>query len=139
MKCCCVCYHITGGFYLIEKYPMIISTPRNPYHANAQSPNRSSGTCAPEFTVFPQKDCSYILFISVLPQCGVCSKLAFYLITCTRVRATLYLYLYVLPSTFIHQFPADTMTDHEEFVFVCSFVCTSRPGSLLDKIQKRSG
>ena len=32
---------------------MIISTPRNPYHANALSPNRSTGacTCAPEFTV----------------------------------------------------------------------------------------
>ena len=38
-------------FYLVEKYPMIISTPRNPHHANAQSPNRSTGTCAPEFTV----------------------------------------------------------------------------------------
>ena len=30
---------------------MIISTPQNPYCANAQSPNRSTGACAPEFTV----------------------------------------------------------------------------------------
>ena len=38
-------------FYLVEKYPMIISTPRNPYREFAQSSNRSTGTCAPEFTV----------------------------------------------------------------------------------------
>ena len=31
---------------------MIISTPRNPYREFAQSLNRSTGTCAPEFTVY---------------------------------------------------------------------------------------
>ena len=30
----------------------------------------------------------------------------------------------LVPSTFTRQFPADAMTDHEEFVFVCSFMCT---------------
>ena len=29
-------------FYFVEKYPMIISTPHNPYHANAESLNRST-------------------------------------------------------------------------------------------------
>ena len=35
----------------------------------------------------------------------------------------------LVPSTFTRQFPADAMTDHGEFVFVCSFMCTSLLGS----------
>ena len=36
----------------------------------------------------------------------------------------------LVPSTFTCQFPADTMTCRKEFVFVCSFMCTSLLGSL---------
>ena len=34
-----------------------------------------------------------------------------------------------VPSTFTCQFPADAMTDREEFVFICSFMCTGLLGS----------
>ena len=53
----------TVFFYLVGKYPMIISTPRNPYRENAQSPNRSTGTCAPEFTV--------VMWLVVIKNIGV--------------------------------------------------------------------
>ncbi len=47
--CILLHYHI---FNLVEKYPMIISTPHNLYHENAQSSNRSTCTCTPEFMVY---------------------------------------------------------------------------------------
>lgn len=37
--------------YLVENYPKIISIPHDLYYKNALSPNRSTGICAPEFTV----------------------------------------------------------------------------------------
>ena len=39
--------------------------------------------------------------------------------------APVYSTLYNYYSTFTCQLPADAMTDHGEFVFVCSFMCTS--------------
>ena len=48
LMCMLLYYHI---FTLVEKYPMIISTPHNLCHENAQSPNRSTCTCTPEFMV----------------------------------------------------------------------------------------
>ena len=42
---CMLSYYFFFNF--VEKYPMIISTSRNLYRANAQSPNRSTGLVLP--------------------------------------------------------------------------------------------
>ena len=69
-----------------------------------------------------------LLFFSALPQCGVYSRVALIRGAAFNVPLRV-LTCNLVPSTFTRQFPADTMTDHEEFVFVCSFMCTSLLGS----------
>ena len=64
-----------------------------------------------------------LLFISALPQCGIYSRAP--LIRGRRLIPLRVLTCKHVPSTFTRQFPADAMTDHGEFVFVCSFMCTS--------------
>ena len=69
-----------------------------------------------------------LLFISTLPQCGVYLRPAL-----IRGRCLIPLRVFTcnpVPSSFMRQFPTDAMTDCEEFVFICSFMCTSLLGSL---------
>ena len=56
-----------------------------------------------------------LLFISALPQCGVYSSAAFN-------SALQVLKCSLVPSIFMRQFLADSMTGREEFVFLCCFM-----------------
>ena len=83
-------------------------------------------------TVFPRKDATATIYFSTtamrrLFEGGVYSRAA--LIRGRYLILLRVLMCNIVPSTFTRQFPADAMTDCEEFVFVCSFMCTSLLGS----------
>ena len=65
-----------------------------------------------------------LLFISSLLQCDIYSRVV--LIRGRHLISLGVLTCNLVTSTFTRQFPADAVTDHEEFVFVCSFMCTGR-------------
>ena len=75
-------------------------------------------------TVYPQKDAAATIYFSAtsmqrLFKGSAYSRAVFnWVLTCKYV-----------PSTFTCQLPADIVTNHGEFVFICSFICTSLLGS----------
>ena len=68
-----------------------------------------------------------LLFISSLLQCDIYSRVV--LIRGRRLILLRVLACNLVTSTFTRLFPADAVTDRQEFVFVCNFMLTSLLGS----------
>ena len=71
-------------------------------------------------TAFPRKDATDTIYFSAtamqrLFDGGAYLRAAFNFVTVCNL----------VPSTFTNQFPAYTMTEREDFVFVFSFICAS--------------